>query len=200
MRIILLNAPPRAGKDTVANIICSAYPKARHLKLSYNLKNICHKIYNLDVKTEHFDDKKDIPSKVFLGKTPREIYIQFSELYMKAIHGENIWYKLLYKEIMNDKKSDIFVISDLGFQKEYDNFLQDFGEMVSLIKISRDGCDFKNDSRGYVEGKGKIYELTNNSSLCDLTNNVKDILYDIVADSQDYELLKSKYIRIEMFK
>lgn len=159
--VILLNAPPRAGKDTAAEWFennSNGLGVVEHMKFSKLLKERTHAMYgNAELPYDHFESSKDTPQDFFLGISPRQAYINFSELYMKPVHGQSVWVDLLSTEI-NNSLANTIVISDLGFQVEFDR-LRELNTDIRffLLKIYRKGYDFSNDSRDYVKMDGRTW-------------------------------------------
>lgn len=106
MRIVLLNGPRRVGKDTAAQALAAAFP-AIVLGQSYALKRRVHAAYNLrddygaPLDHDAFEDRKDEPAPEFLGRTPREAYIAFSEAFLKPLHGEEVFGNILAGELLH---------------------------------------------------------------------------------------------------
>ena len=171
-KIILFNAPPRAGKDTGADYVTERlhlYNPA-NLKLAAVLKDMTHRLYGLgNIKFNHFEDVKDQPRAEFLGITPRDAYINVAEKLLKPVHGQTIFSEMLIKQIKAlPDQTDVVVISDLGFQQEIDYFATQFDNNdLLVVQIERDGCDYSKDSRETVKVPNTVqsYILQNNSTL-----------------------------------
>jgi hypothetical protein len=158
-KIVLLNGPPRCGKDTVATYLEKEHG-FYHTKFAKALKEGVHAILRLgtfDVMNrftphphDYYEQFKDTQMPEFLGYTPREGYISLSEEYMKDRFGKSIYGDLLLPELLG-VNNDKIVVSDSGF----------FGEMIPilnhrkkfeivLVRITRPGTSFEGDSRSYV--------------------------------------------------
>ena len=98
MKIVLLNAPPRAGKDTAAHGLVTAFENQRaaerpqpyivgHHKMSESLKRGAHALFGLDLSDEYLEDNKDKPMPELMNKSPRQVYISLSEDYVKPHFG-----------------------------------------------------------------------------------------------------------------
>lgn len=160
MEIIILNGPPRSGKDSIAKYL-EPYDFI-NIKFSRVLKDAAHALYGLNVEYDHFESGKDSPQEEFYGLTPREVYINLSELYFKPMHGKNIFATLGAKSIQNqiEKGKTRFVITDLGFELELDEMLKIFGaDSLYFFYVMRPGASFKNDSRTFMP----IYTLFHNN-------------------------------------
>lgn len=197
IKVLCLAAPPYAGKDTVANHIFSIGENTiKHVKFARILKERTHAMYGLNVPWDHYEGKiKDQPLTEFLGISPRQAYINLSERLMKPVHGESVWFDLLMNEIRNSGCKN-FVISDLGFQAEWENLIKQDDLIVGFVKIVRDGHDYSNDSRGeiavFTEDRDEYYveEMTdrywtvsNNGTIDELYENSEDIAKQFFLDN-----------------
>ncbi len=181
MRILLLNGPPRSGKDTlgrfVADLLTARGYNAQVFKFATTLKNATHRLYGLqDVSTEAFDDCKDEPSPRFLGVTPRQAYIAVSEKLFKPLHGEEVFGKLLAQDVRrwlacssDDGRQNVAIVTDSGFVPEAETLIGAFVGRPTLVRIHRTGCDFKSDSRNWVALPGVLSsDVKNDGSIEDL--------------------------------
>lgn len=174
MKLILLNGPPRAGKDTASLAIEGALHHMGftviHEKFSRPLKTAFAGMMNVrideDFVVEHYEARKDevIPA---LGVSFRQWQIDYSERFMKSLYGQDVFARLLLDRLgePDTRRSSLVqgqtkvttveevfvVVSDCGFQIEVDTILK--SPLVSdslLIRVHREGRDYKNDSRGPV--------------------------------------------------
>lgn len=170
VKIVFVNGPPRAGKDTVGEILCRHGAGRRLIqKFAFEVKERTHAAFRIVDETgrpvphDYFEQQKEVPLDCFLGLTPRQAYIAFSEQFMKPIFGEKIFGSLLAKRLeltllaAQQKKGfrhvpDAFTITDSGFMPEALPIVEMFDpEHCTLIRVHRRGCDFSNDSRGYID-------------------------------------------------
>lgn len=119
-----------------------------------------------------YREKKDIPMHEILNvprtiRTLRDVMIDLSEKWAKDNFGQNIYGKIVLRQWLNIVKhtqekhgndegiGDLkftLVITDLGFTDEAKVLLDFFPpEEVTIVQVHREGCDFFNDSRSYVE-------------------------------------------------
>ncbi len=182
MKLLLINGPPRSGKDTVGEIVrelCGATV----VKFAAVLKNMTHALYGLvdgdgrPLPHGAFEEVKDEPNEAFMGLTPRRAYIEVSERYMKPVHGIDIYGKLLAQSITGER--GVVVVTDSGFVEEALRLAIETmpGEML-IFQIKRPGRTFKGDSRGWVRdvGEDQFYRITNDGSIPDLQRKVAAIL------------------------
>lgn len=180
MKIILLNGPPRSGKDSAALAI-EDFCIERGLGIAHDKMSLPNKAafagmmglsIEDDFRVEPWEGKKEeiIPK---LGTSYRQWQIDFSERFMKPAYGEDIFARLLIDRIdfYGDPKYsiEVAVISDCGFQIEVDTLLKDGRYDPLLIRCHRPGFTFEGDSRQYVnlrniEGS-RALDLHNNGGI-----------------------------------
>jgi hypothetical protein len=175
MKIILLNGPPRCGKDTLGAAL--PYPV---YSLATPLKDTSYAMFPGD--TNRYNEDKEKPLPAANGMTRREIMIWLSEKCMKPQFGDDIFGAMLATTIRKDaqgpsmyRADNASVIVDCGFQGETNRLTEEFGvENMFLIRMTRENCDFSNDSRNYIEPlPGMAYlEVENNGSVADLADYI----------------------------
>lgn len=158
-KIVLLNAPPGAGKDTAAAYVQGQVANAEIVKFAAPLKATAIALYcNGDSQKFYAFDtdqkKKVTPDKQFLGKTCRQVQIDISEEYMKPMHGEQVFGKFL-ANVINQKEAsgtEVFLVSDSGFRPEAEVLVEEFGpQNVLLVRVHREGFTYDGDSRSYID-------------------------------------------------
>ena len=155
-KIVLFNGPPSSGKDTLASQLVNRIPKSLLVKFAAPLKKLAMHMYcdSDSQKFHQFDlpDEKNKPSPVFLGKSCRQVQIDISEVYMKPMHGEDVFGKFLVKSIDKETENyDNFFVSDSGFRPEAEVLINEYGpQNVLLIRLIRDGKTYEGDSRNYI--------------------------------------------------
>lgn len=167
MQIILLNGPPRSGKDTSAAHIRTLLG-SRDYKLSKRLKEMAHGLYGVLAPVDDFgrrciaphdwfEAKKDAPLAEFRGLTPRQAYIAVSERYVKPVHGGDSLGRWLAGDLARDNPP-VATVSDSGFRPELEALVRAFGAPSFLLvrlhpttKGSRVANPFSGDSRGHVD-------------------------------------------------
>lgn len=194
MKLILLNGPPRSGKDTAASILYDYIGNCEDSetfwlptkeKLSEPIKRAFCGLLELDLEADgnlpepyNTDKEKVIP---LLGVSARQWQIDFSEKFMKPLYGNDIFARLLWQSIDEceaTKDSDeewFYIVSDCGFQIEVDTLLHNCApEDVLLIRLERAGCSFEDDSREYVTATSPVARaaIHNNGTLKDLETAV----------------------------
>lgn len=178
--IILLNGPPGCGKDTLANLVVKLDREFLKANFAFPLKSVNQTLFSLtDEQVEVLESDrraKESPQDILFGKSWREVNILLAEKLIKPEYGKDAFGKLFIKRLKKSfprvpKNGFQIVISDCGFSEEIGPLIETFGvNNIHLVKIQRKGCDYKNDSRNYVDGsKLGIQEhyLQNNTKLDD---------------------------------
>ncbi len=181
LKIILLNGPPRSGKDTVADFAMQILGnRGAKYRFAAPLKNATHAMFGYaDVPVENFNSVKDTPLDAFHGMTPRQAYIWLSEDVVKPKFGHDFWANVAVTSIKQIKKP-VIVISDCGFVEEAKVLIAAFGkENVAIVHLEREGTDFSKDSRSYISVEGcSQYKIVNDGSVTDLFDIVEHLLTD----------------------
>lgn len=178
MFILLVNGPPRSGKDTVADLVFQITKSSRKMKFASPLKKAVHASFSLMVPEDHFELVKEQPRDEFYGLTPRQAYINHSEKYMKPLYGKDIYGRLMLRQLepFSQKHGPKFiVIADCGFQEEVDTVCRK--HPCLLFRMHREGCDFSNDSRGYIRHENMI-DVPNNGT----TNDLRLFLHTVLNE------------------
>lgn len=147
---ILLNGPPRAGKDTAVNaILKSGLPDMGVYKFTQPVKDLAHRYYGIDCAHDHFEVLKDTPLEQFGGLTPRQAYIETSAR-EKAAKGDDAIAKMLVDAIL-DSHAQIILNPDCGDDMEALCVADALGiENVLVIRLHKEGKDFSQDCRTWV--------------------------------------------------
>lgn len=174
IKFILFNGPPGSGKDTIART-CKALKGGDIISFAeplYNYLTLCLKIPYHEIQ-----GCKDEPVfQEINDKTPRQEIIDFSLKWLKPRFGDNILGKILAKKakqcIEYEEKTrcnrilrpqvhkDIYIwIPDLGFESDICGLIQGLHPEVKeyefhLVHLYRDGTNFDNDVRKYIDPKG----------------------------------------------
>lgn len=183
MRVILLNGPPRSGKDTAGEIL--AWHGAYVTKFAKQLKEMVHRAFDVTEYTpdfkrlvhaghERFEATKDQHQSLLRGATPRAAYIQFSEDFMKPLLGEDIFGRFVAKELVG-LNYDLVAVTDSGFKAEAEVLLKKFD--CILIRLHRSGCDFDGDSRSYLSLPGvPSWDIVNDGTVEELERKLVEVL------------------------
>jgi hypothetical protein len=157
-KVLLLNGPPRSGKDFGGGALVRDFDgTACVAKFAHVLKERTHAAYGVmhhgrPAPHDWFETQKDSPVGEFLGRTPREAYIAFSEQFMKPLHGDNIFGRLLLADLRQGEPHDLIVVTDSGFRSEAEVLVRFYGEHnVTHVRLHRPGRTFTGDSRTYID-------------------------------------------------
>lgn len=161
--IILLNGPPRCGKDTVGKMLNRptykmTTPMDRALQAMLNWSDETFKLYREEKKEEL------IP---VLQISMRKSLQTFSEDWLKKVTDDpQIFGKLALQHL-----EDGMIITDIGFHQEAVP-IQSMFKCV-LVHIFRPGCTFEHDTREYIPGPDHI--IMNTGTLTELKEKVDEM-------------------------
>lgn len=194
----IFNGPPRSGKDTAANHAyehSAGWNQRLRIKFAQPIDDAISAIFRLSPDYYHRWQKyrndpilKD--SEPFLdasGKTAREIMIGFSEVFAKPYLGQGIFAYLAAQQVRKIQRHynpTLTVVSDCGFQEEFDIFARRTAKdsQIHLITLNRTGCDFSNDSRQYVQPNNWTQShtvLENNSTQAEFEKRIIELIKEL---------------------
>ena len=181
-QLLILNAPPRAGKDTIAdhlegwhrrefkgNLIDTALQMALMSYVEWNGR------YDLEAAGGLW--MKDIPWGRLGGLSQRQYLIWLSEKIMKPLFGKSVFGQRFKDDL--DFESDMcgryrFVAPDGGFVEEVQPFLDDPEWEVIIVRLSRVGCTFEGDSRNYLSNISQHeVDIENNTTIVDAIRKIE---------------------------
>lgn len=181
MKVVLLNGPPGSGKDEACNAI---------IWMFYNRPNIVVKREKfakplkaglagiLDLSVLDVEVTKELIDPI-LKMRRRDVLISMSEEWLKEKFGQQVFGHLMVNrlkrwqqsidfkyETMREKEEPIAVITDSGFDYEATPVLDYVGkENCLLVRCTREGKDFSDDSRGYIYLPCDAIDLNNNGTI-----------------------------------
>lgn len=161
-QFVLLNGPPRCGKDTLARGLVP-YIRFKHFKFAGPMKSALAAL--LEVTPTWIEDNKETKIPEFNARTVRQLLIDMSESYLKEEYGEDILGKIAWLRTKRSPAS-LFISSDTGFRSEAERVISNAGKKNCIvIRIHRPGCTFDGDSRSYLpDGLARTFDLHNNVS------------------------------------
>lgn len=175
MRLIVLNGPPRSGKDTLAAML----PGLKR-KFSAPMKRAVPAIYGVaDIVPEADLEKvKETQFDFLFGQSYRQAQIALFQ-WMERQHGPAVLGEIEARILQANTKhieeryNGLVVYSDGGRGAEVQALATSVGlDNMLIIQLVRDGCDFRNDIRSYVElPEVKTIRLHNNGTPDDLIRN-----------------------------
>lgn len=160
MKVLLLNGPPRAGKDTIGRMLQREIPGSELFKFGEALKEMTHRaILGHRAPADALEDRKDDPERgPEKGVTWRQAYIAMSEKFVKPLFGAGWFGKELAHSISwwaSYPGARLAIVTDSGFREEA-AALRDAGHELARLVIWRRGCSFNGDSRSIWNGAGLI--------------------------------------------
>lgn len=206
MRLILLNGPPRCGKDTTAEVILNrATRKTIQTKLAVDLKMRCHAAYGLwhpkggPVHHNAFEQAKDETMECFEGLSPRAAYIAFFENWIVPTHGPQMlgtWLVRRLQRVLEIESAEqtskalapteFVVISDCRRSDEVEPLREKFGsDAITIVRLHREGHTWDGDVKDacYLDLDGiRCVDVKNPESIIDgLFVGLRDALPEVFA-------------------
>jgi len=176
--IIALGHRQGVGKDTCAEILRQKNGKRTQiLSFAHELKYHCWTLFGgLGLQTpEYYNENYDAKNQTLpLGKTPREIWIEYG-YYMRKI-SPDIWiHKVMGKMT---QENYLYVITDLRYPNEF-NTIHDLGGIC--VRIDRDNALVSEDVadialQSYPNSEWDMV-IDNNGNLDDLATKVSPIAH-----------------------
>lgn len=155
-KYLLLNGPAGVGKDTLGAMAKEQLLQLGHQvridKFSAILKQSVAMFFRLtDAEYDYYFEtpEKEKSQSRFLGVTPRQALINFSEDWAKPTFGQKVFAAACLAR--NKDFEGIVVVTDCGFTVEYDTVHEAMGRDAFLVRLEREGLDFDGDSREYIE-------------------------------------------------
>lgn len=169
---VFFNGPPGVGKDEGSGLLSRMLGRSHHLfKMSQPLKDAVATLFRLTPEeVAECERQKNDPIDLLLGHSYRNWQIAFSEKLVKIMAGADAFGYLAQRRLVR-RPEVILVSSDTGFDAEVPPLLplarrEDGTLRVLLIHLHRMGCDFKKDSRNYIEIPGiEPLKIENNGTL-----------------------------------
>jgi len=183
-KAVIFNGPPGSGKDTSAKLFQSALRKrcigAMRISIAQPMKDAVHKFYSIPYSKTAIEKIKDTPLEVLNGNSLRDEYIAFSEQFIKPRMGLDFFGKQFVGRLKKRENDGIFLVSDCGFQEEYE-VIQDYlgKDNIMVVQMIRSGKNFRNDSREYIDPNGSFHlPVFNHKDIkaltCCITSAVED--------------------------
>jgi hypothetical protein len=206
-KVVILNAPPSAGKDTVANALCTL-TGATHSRFKHHLYLCTASLFKMPLErfmglAEDTIDKEVPHKELILSNanytklcehtkknraftvdkefnvhiSPREALIFTSEVAIKPLMG-NAYFGEAAASYITQSTGNIF--SDGGFQEELSPIIKTVGSRnVYVVQFTREGSEsFDGDSRNWLD----VSEVLPSSNLLITTNNgtIDEIVNEIL--------------------
>lgn len=172
MRLIVLNGPPRSGKDTLAAML----PGLKR-KFSAPLKRAVPAIYGVAdlIPDADLEKVKETQFDFLFGQSYRQAQIAVFQ-WLERVHGPAVLGEIEARVLqanarhIMEKFSGLVVYSDGGRGAEISALAASVGfDNMLIIQLVRDGTDYSNDIRSYVDiPEIKTIRLHNNGTPDDL--------------------------------
>lgn len=186
-KIIFLNGPPRSGKDSLGRYLALTAPWIRLYKLISPAETFVRTAWGLS-REEFYklrEAEKNEPQTMFRGQSLREVFIAFSEQFMKPTFGDAIFGHLAVRRLGPLSETEIIVITDSGFASEAEPLADLVGpENTIKVELEREGCSFEGDSRSYwppLPGMSSV-RIRNEGTLEDFCRTAKCILEPVLTE------------------
>lgn len=162
-KVIILNAPPGAGKDTIGMML-EGHAHQHVVTMSFKkpmfeiaLAMLGKHKYCQFLQAYNDRAQKEKPQAFLNGKTPRHFMIWISEAVIKPQFGEQ-YFGVRFAERAREYPYDI-ICTDGGFPDEIKPLISS-GLDVHICRLHRTGFTFEGDSRDYISlGKDYHYRL-----------------------------------------
>lgn len=151
MAIVILNAPPVSGKDTIANILAKlhGFRKVEFKQRIYDIaKAILGDSFSQLQKDLANRESKEAPQDYLGSLSPRQFLIKVSEDWIKPVFGDD-YFGVAAAEAAAKNLQHHVVFSDGGFPDEVLP-LRELDVPVVVIRLYREGYGFGSDSRSYL--------------------------------------------------
>lgn len=178
---VIMNGPPRSGKDHAAKFLCNKYGW-NHLEFKHQLfVETCERFgVSLSWFMEDYDTNKDEPQAELEGMSKRQALIDTSENHIKLTKGKDYFGVCASNKLVEG----VNVFSDGGFVEELQPIVEK-SDNVIIVQIYRPGCSFDNDSRQYLDEsvlRGKLD--TRKISWFSVNNATSKKYFETVVDNQ----------------
>lgn len=161
-KVIILNAPPGAGKDTIGNRIAMIAPWfCRMRSFKKPMFEIARAMLGANFYKRFMDvyndrEQKEKPQVFLNGKSPRQFMIWISESVIKPQFGNQYFGRRMVEQIR--ECDDPVIVTDGGFPEEIKPLIG-AGFEVHICRLHRSGYTFAGDSRNYLEMGDYHYRL-----------------------------------------
>jgi len=179
IKIICINGAPGVGKDTAGKLLKEIYGNVKLMKFAAPLDEIAKNMLDMSdhVYADWRENRKDeMPTEhnTACKVTFRKLLITISEKLIKPCFGKTYFAHECAADIgdyrIGVKDEPIYVITDSGFQYEFDYFKNCFSGLanVRLINMKREGHTFDGDSREEVDDGDRTIQIYNNGTIEEL--------------------------------
>lgn len=150
-KVVILNCPPRSGKDTMALEI-SKETGCGLLSFKGKLIEIALLVSGVpknEWEERYESDDKELPWDRLGGLSQRNYLIKISEEWVKPVHGNTYFGDRVLEDVQRGNLS-AYIIPDGGFKEEVLPLKNDPNINLLILQWNRDGCSYDYDSRDFV--------------------------------------------------
>lgn len=175
---IILNGPPRCGKDTIAAYLNEYYAfDIRSFKQALFAETAKYYGVSLEWILDGYEDNKDSSHPELNNITKRQALIHVSENVIKPHYSKDFFGRRAAESCRGAK---LVAFPDGGFEEEIGPVAA-ISSAIYLVRIHRPGKTFDGDSRSYLSGDkfDGVFDVDNDQGLDELYRNVDAVIYDI---------------------
>lgn len=172
---VIFNGPPHVGKTAMARELASCLTKAGITNEIDSFAKPFKQFFATALGDKWTDMDKVRVRPELNGYTLRQAWIGMAEDYVKHVYGEDAFGRWLVHRSLRfpDHKMDVYIVDDGGFIPEIEAVQNRW-----VIRVTRPGCDFTNDSRSYYPHYRSLIE--NNRKMIDLWMKVAEVSTHII--------------------
>lgn len=171
---IILNGPPSSGKTTISRLLTPMLNNEKARTITDSFAAPMKHFVAVALGERYADMKKDKARPELHGYSVRDFLISLSEDYMKIRYGRDVLSRLLnYRVLRHTPPPDFVICDDGGFIEEAEALSRYY-----LIRVERDGCTFRNDSRSFLPDPN--WTIYNNEDIDQLRIYVRKIAHVIL--------------------
>lgn len=187
-KVIILNAPPGAGKDTIGKIIAVRSPRYVTLRSfkepMFEIAKAMLGDYRFSLFMLAYEDRerKEKAQPFLNGKSPRQFMIWISEEVIKPQFGEQ-YFGTRFAEKARDSHVDV-IATDGGFPEEIKPLIS-AGLEVHICRLHRSGYTFEGDSRNYINLEGYHHRVHHHDFILvngDPTHTADEIIEAVMGE------------------
>lgn len=197
--MIVLNGPARCGKNTIGEGLVNSDMWMRSLcdfkdcltDMALEVSGIGRYTWN-----ERYEERreqellgkdvsiwmKDASWYRLAGLSQRQFLMKISEEWVKPLFGSQHFGQLLKDDIDSyASDGDVFINTSGGFNDELLPFCNDPDWQILLVRISRKGCTFANDSRKYITGNfNYCLDVSNDGDISNVVEEINEFIKENV--------------------
>ena len=181
-KIIGLLGRSRAGKDTIAEFICSQHPEYQIVRLSYSLKKAACCLYDYTMDQVESSSKEVTDPR--WNKTPRET-IQSLTNYMMTYMGHDFFTKKLFNAYDKGKYSNYIIIPDIRYPHDITEIERRGG---IVIKVERPNNPVQHTFENHIDTLYGTTTILNDQGIDDLHLKIKMVLQKFNQTGDNIEI------------